>query len=56
MQCIYFTEPGRFMTKATCGIGAPYYMEEDILNKYCKTDNFRNCPRYRAYLETKGPR
>ncbi len=57
MRCIFLKEPGvpgvaNSVTKRTCGIGTPYEIEGGVYRKYCRTDKFVKCPRYRAYLET----
>ena len=57
MRCIFLKEPrvpgvANSVTERTCGIGAPYKIERNVYNTYCKKDKFAKCPRYLAYLET----
>ena len=53
MRCIFLKEPGvPGVTRRTCGIGTPYEIERGVYRRYCKKDNFIECPRYRAHLET----
>jgi len=51
MQCIFLSEG----EKCTANLPqfAPYgvKMDEETLKKYCKTEKFDLCPRFKAYME-----
>jgi len=53
MQCIYLIRAGvaSFTKGEACNIGQAYEIEKDVLSKYCKTENFRNCPRFIAHIQ-----
>ena len=54
MQCIYLDEKGNCRAHPW-DVG--YKPDESVLKEYCKTEDFRGCPRliaYHDYLEAKG--
>jgi hypothetical protein len=62
MQCIYLGEKDGgdigcyIQIGATSNANIIYHPDGDTQKKYCKTENFRSCPRYcaAASLSTKG--
>ena len=51
MQCTKYgdrTIEGEFIENPQCHSGDNYYFpSEDDIQKFCKTGNFENCPRFR---------
>ena len=55
MQCIYLDQKGYCRAHGWGTSG--YKPEEDVLKDYCKTGDFRGCPRliaYHDFLEAKS--
>lgn len=51
MQCTKYgdrTIEGKFVENPRCHSGDRYYFPSgDDIRKFCKTENFENCPRFR---------
>jgi hypothetical protein len=51
MQCIFFRNDVCYANPQIPVLLGKYQPEKEVLDKYCKTENFSCCPRLKATLE-----
>ena len=49
MQCVLFQESEKSCYARV--VVSLWKVDEDAINKYCKTEKFDQCPRYKAFIE-----
>ncbi|WGM90571.1 MAG: hypothetical protein NUK63_05465 [Candidatus Bathyarchaeum tardum] len=51
MQCIFFRNDICYANPQIPALLGKYQPEKQVIDKYCKTENFPCCPRLKATLE-----
>jgi hypothetical protein len=54
MECIFLEEGQKCTAHQPQFAANGVKMDEETLKKYCRTEEFDTCPRYKAYMDYQG--